>query len=56
MKYAETYMFMSNDTYYKVFWLPHHGKVVKVIHIFKKINASIFRTGNCGGAENSYIS
>ena len=42
-------MFMTNDTYYKVFWLPHHGKVLSIFS--KKINASFFRTGNCGGRK-----
>lgn len=46
---------MSNDTYCKVFCVPHPGEVVEVIPICMKINASIFRTGNCGGRKFIHI-
>jgi hypothetical protein len=55
MKYTKNYIFIGNDTSYKVFCAPNHGKVVKVTHIFKKYNASFFRTRNHGGRKFIHI-
>ena len=43
----------TDDTYYKVFWLPHHSKVASIFS--KKMNASFFRIGNCGGRKFIHI-